>query len=429
LAWDVLLAVAAGAYADVALERALRDQPLQSQDRGLATELAYGAIRRRRWLDAWLDRLGKVPALKQPPKLRWLLHLGLYQLFWMQRIPASAAVNTSVELAKAVGLARLAPVVNGLLRAALRARDADEVLRLPEDPARRLALEHSLPDWFAKQLLDWRGEQAAEAVAAACNRVPSMDLRINQLRTSPAAVGDAFAAVGISTQVIPGCPQGLQVLEPSGDLRNWPGYHEGHWSVQDRAAQRVAPLLAPMQGERILDACAAPGGKATHLAELIGDQGEIWAVDRSAGRLQRVAANAARLGMGCLQALAADAADLATIRPQWHRFFERILIDAPCSGLGTLARHPDARWRITPASIDDLLPLQKQLLDGLLPLLAPGGRLVYATCTVHPAENGQQVSALLQTREDLELVAQNQHWQDAPEGGDGFYTAVLELRT
>lgn len=425
----MLLAVAAGAYADVALERALRDQPLQSQDRGLATELAYGAIRRRRWLDVWLDRLGKVPALKQPPKLRWLLHLGLYQLFWMQRIPASAAVNTSVELAKAVGLARLAPVVNGLLRAALRARDANEVLRLPEDPARRLALEHSLPDWFAKQLLDWRGEQAAEAVAAACNRVPSMDLRINQLRTSPAAVGDAFAAVGISTQVIPGCPQGLQVLEPSGDLRNWPGYYEGHWSVQDRAAQRVAPLLAPMPGERILDACAAPGGKATHLAELIGDQGEIWAVDRSAGRLQRVAANAARLGVGCLQALAADAADLATAKPQWHRFFERILIDAPCSGLGTLARHPDARWRITPASIDDLLPLQKQLLDGLLPLLAPGGRLVYATCTVHPAENGEQVSALLQTREDLELVAENQHWQDAPEGGDGFYTAVLELRT
>ena len=152
-------------------------------------------------------------------------------------------------------------------------------------------------------------------------------------------------------------------------------------------------------------------------------------MDRSAGRLQRVAANAARLGVGCLQALAADAADLATIRPQWHRCFERILIDAPCSGLGTLARHPDARWRITPASIDDLLPLQKQLLDGLLPLLAPGGRLVYATCTVHPAENGQQISALLQTREDLELVAENQHWQDAPEGGDGFYTAVLELRT
>jgi len=429
LAWDVLLAVAAGAYADVALERALRDQPLQSQDRSLATELAYGAIRRRRWLDAWLDRLGKVPALKQPPKLRWLLHLGLYQLFWMQRIPASAAVNTSVELAKAVGLARLAPVVNGLLRAALRARDADEALRLPEDPARRLALEHSLPDWLAKKLLEWRGESAAEAVAAACNRVPSMDLRINRLRISPAVVGDAFAAAGITTQSIPGCPQGLQVLEPSGDLRNWPGYQEGHWSVQDRAAQRVAPLLAPMPGQRILDACAAPGGKATHLAELIGDQGEVWAVDRSAGRLKRVAANDSRLGLTCLQAMAADATGLATARPQWHRFFESILIDAPCSGLGTLARHPDARWRISPTAIEDLLPLQKQLLDGLLPLLAPGGRLVYATCTVHPAENGQQVSALLQMREDLELVTENQHWQDAPEGGDGFYTAVLKLRT
>ena len=194
LAWEVLLAVAAGAYADVALERALRDKPLQGQDRGLATELAYGAIRRRRWLDAWLDRLGKVPALKQPPKLRWLLHLGLYQLFWMERIPASAAVNTSVELAKAVGLARLAPVVNGLLRAALRARDAGEVLAMPTDPAGSLALQHSLPEWFTALLLQWRGASGAAAVATACNQVPSLDLRINRLKTSPDQVVDALAS-------------------------------------------------------------------------------------------------------------------------------------------------------------------------------------------------------------------------------------------
>ena len=429
LAWDVLLAVAAGAYADVALERALRNQPLQGQDRGLATELAYGTIRRRRWLDAWLDRLGRVPALKQPPKLRWLLHLGLYQLFWMQRIPASAAVNTSVELAKSVGLARLAPVVNGLLRSALRAREAQEGLRMPVDPAERLALEQSLPDWFTRQLLAWRGERGAETVAAACNRVPAMDLRVNQLKTSPAAVVEAFTAVGISTQAIPGCPAGLELLEHSGDLRSCPGYHEGHWSVQDRAAQQVAPLLAPNAGMRILDACAAPGGKATHLAELMGDQGEVWAVDRSAGRLQMVAANAARLGVSCLKAMAADSAALSATMPQWQGAFDGILIDAPCSGLGTLARHPDARWRITPAAIDELLPLQAQLLRGVLPLLAPRGRLVYATCTVHPSENDAQISALLQSHDGFELVAEHQSWPDAPGGGDGFYTAVMQRRT
>ena len=146
LAWEVLQAVAAGAYADVALERALREHPLVGADRGLATELAYGAIRRRRPLDAWLDRLGKVPALKQPPKLRWLLHVGLYQLLWMERIPASAAVNTTVDLAKAVGLARLAPVVNGMLRSALRAQESGQLLDIPTDWAAALSLEHSLPD-------------------------------------------------------------------------------------------------------------------------------------------------------------------------------------------------------------------------------------------------------------------------------------------
>ena len=422
----MLLAVAAGAYADVALERALRDQPLQGPDRGLATELAYGSIRRRRWLDAWLDRLGKVPALKQPPKLRWLLHLGLYQLFWMERIPASAAVNTSVELAKAVGLARLAPVVNGLLRAALRARDAGEVLAMPTDPAGSLALQHSLPEWFTALLLQWRGASGAAAVATACNQVPSLDLRINRLKTSPDQVVDALAAVEIATRPIAGCPDGLEVLAHSGDLRRWPGYETGDWSVQDRAAQRVAPLLAPAPGQRILDACAAPGGKATHLAELIGDQGELWAVDRSAGRLQRVAANAARLGIGCLQAIAADAAELASTRPQWHGHFDGILIDAPCSGLGTLARHPDARWRITPEAIEGLLPLQAQLLKSLLPLLAPGGRLVYATCTVHPAENAEQIAALINTCPEWHRVSEQQSWPDPVEGGDGFYTAVLQ---
>ena len=422
----MLLAVAAGAYADVALERALRDQPLQGPDRGLATELAYGSIRRRRWLDAWLDRLGKVPALKQPPKLRWLLHLGLYQLFWMERIPALAAVNTSVELAKAVGLARLAPVVNGLLRAALRARDAGEVLAMPTDPAGSLALQHSLPEWFTALLLQWRGASGAAAVATACNQVPSLDLRINRLKTSPDQVADALAAAEITTRPIAGCPDGLEVLSHSGDLRRWPGYEAGDWSVQDRAAQRVAPLLAPAPGQRILDACAAPGGKATHLAELIGDQGELWAVDRSAGRLQRVAANAARLGIGCLQAIAADAAELASTRPQWHGHFDGILIDAPCSGLGTLARHPDARWRITPEAIEGLLPLQAQLLKSLLPLLAPGGRLVYATCTVHPAENAEQIAALINTCPEWHRVSEQQSWPDPVEGGDGFYTAVLQ---
>ena len=427
LAWDVLQAVAAGAYADVALERLLRERDLKPSDRGLVTELAYGAIRQRRYLDAWLDRLGKVPASKQPPKLRWLLHVGLYQLLLMERIPDSAAVNTAVELAKASkGLARLAPVVNGVLRAALRARDAGETLELPNDEAARLAQAHSLPDWFTQLLLDWRGSEGAEAVASACNRVPDLDLRVNRLRSSPQQVQQALAAAGIISEPIVDCPDGLRISDHSGDLRQWPGYAEGHWCVQDCSAQWIAPLLRPQPGDRILDACAAPGGKATHLAELVGDQAEIWAVDRSPGRLKRVASNAARLGLASINALAADATNLLGEHPQWRESFQRILIDAPCSGLGTLARHPDARWRVTPQSIRGLLPQQQALLDGLVPLLAPAGSLVYATCTIHPDENQAQVHALLKRHPTLRLEEESQRWPDQASGGDGFYSAVLQ---
>ena len=427
LAWDVLQAVAAGAYADVALERVLRERDLKPSDRGLVTELAYGAIRQRRTLDAWLDRLGKVPAEKQPPKLRWLLHVGLYQLLLMERIPDSAAVNTAVELAKtSKGLARLAPVVNGVLRAALRAREAGETLQRPNDLPAQLAQAHSLPDWFTQLLIEWRGAEGAAAVASACNRVPDLDLRVNRLRSSPAQVQQDLAAAGISSEPIVGCPDGLRISGHSGDLRQWPGYAEGHWCVQDCSAQWIAPLLDPQPGDRILDACAAPGGKATHVAELVGDQAEIWAVDRSAGRLKRVAANAARLGLASINALAADAANLLEQRPQWRESFQRILIDAPCSGLGTLARHPDARWRVTPQSIRGLLPQQQALLDGLLPLLAPQGVLVYATCTIHPDENQKQIQALLKRHPSLCLEQESQLWPDQASGGDGFYSAVLK---
>lgn len=425
LAWEVLEAVAAGAYADVALERALRGQGVSPADRGLVTELAYGAIRQRRCLDAWLDRLGKVPARKQPPRLRWLLHVGLYQLLFMERIPPAAAVNTSVELAKRHGLNRLAPVVNGLLRAALRAREAGETLPSPEDPALRLALNHSLPDWFCQELLGWCDLEQAEQIAQACNQVPTLDLRVNRLRSTPMEVTAALEAAGLTVVPIADCPDGLQVVGSGGDLRQWPGYEEGHWCVQDRAAQWVAPLLNPQPGDRILDACAAPGGKATHLAELMGDQGEVWAIDRSAGRLQRVAANAARLGTGCLQAMAADAAALLEQKPEWRGSFQRILLDAPCSGLGTLARHADARWRVSAESVAELVPLQARLLEAMLPLLAPGGTLVYATCTIHPSENSQQIAAFLKAHPALVLSHERQRWPD-PAGGDGFYAAVIK---
>ena len=431
LAWQVLQAVAAGAYADGALERELGRTPLAPVDRGLATELAYGAIRQRRLLDAWLDQLGKVPAERQPPKLRWLLHIGLYQLLASDRVPPSAAVSTTVELAKRGGLPRLAPVANGLLRAFLRRREAGDTLPLTSaqsaDPVLSLGVRHSLPDWLTRELLQWLPPERAEAFGSACNSPPSLDLRVNRLRSSPAAVQAALAGAGVEAIAIEGLPAGLTLKGRSGDLSRLPGFAEGYWCVQDRAAQRIAPLLDPQPGERILDACAAPGGKSTHLAELMGDQGLVLALDRGEARLRRVSRNAERLGLGSIAVQHGDATALVQQQPDLRASFDRILVDAPCSGLGTLARHADARWRIDPSSIDELVLLQRQLLDRLLPLLKPHGRLVYATCTVHPRENGQLLDAVLADHPELQLQQSWQLWPGEVAGaGDGFYAVLLQ---
>lgn len=431
LAWQVLQAVAAGAYADGALERELGRTPLAPVDRGLATELAYGAIRHRRLLDAWLDQLGKVPAERQPPKLRWLLHIGLYQLLASDRVPPSAAVSTTVELAKRGGLARLAPVANGMLRAFLRRREAGDRLPLTPaqsaDPVVSIGVRHSLPDWLTRELLEWLPPERVEAFGSACNSAPSLDLRVNCLRSSPAAVQAALAGAGVEAIPIEGLPSGLTLKARSGDLSRLPGFAEGYWCVQDRAAQRIAPLLDPQPGERILDACAAPGGKSTHLAELMGDQGLVLALDRGEARLRRVSRNAERLGLQSIAVQHGDATALAQEQPDLRASFDRILVDAPCSGLGTLARHADARWRIDPAAIDELVVLQRQLLDGLLPLLKPQGRLVYATCTVHPRENSQLMDAVLADHPELQLQRSWQLWPgEAAGAGDGFYAALLQ---
>jgi 16S rRNA (cytosine967-C5)-methyltransferase len=416
----VLEAVGDGAYADLALERELRRLPLAPADRALATDLAYGAIRQRRRLDAWIDRLGKMPALRQPPRLRWLLHVGLQQLLAMDRVPPSAAVSTTVELAKRQRLANLAPVVNGVLRAALRAREAGDDLPLPADPSARLALEQSWPEPLLAHLWPQLGAERCTALALASNHIPAIDLRVNRLRGSRDGVLAAFHAAGVDARPLDDLPDAIALGPRPGPLARLPGFAEGHWSVQDRAAQRIAPLLQPRAGQRLLDACAAPGGKATHLAELLGDEGHVVALDCAERRLERLEANARRLGLACLLPVRGDATSLHD--PDG---FDGVLLDVPCSGLGTLARHPDARWGLSPASWDELLPLQAALLDRAAGLLRTGGRLVYATCTLHPAENEGQVEAFLvrhpgwQLRQSLEL------WPGV-EGGDGFYAAVLE---
>ena len=424
-ALEVIEAVGGGAFADVALERVFKRYSFKSIDKALVTELSYGAIRQRYFLDLWIDFLGKVSAKKQPPRLRWLLHLGLYQILKMERIPPSASINTTVELTKTFHLPKLTPVVNGILRSALRRKQRGLLLPKSKNPSLELAKNESLPLWLADELITWKGVEDANKIAQAFNSISPIDIRVNKLRADIENVKEIFDSFGIKNKLIPGCSHGLEVPAGVGEPKKWPGYEEGKWSVQDRSSQLIAPSLGPLPGEKILDACAAPGGKSTHIAELTNNKCNLWSVDRSFQRSKKILANAERLGTKCLQPLVADSNELLVKHPEWMGFFDRILIDAPCSGLGTLSRHPDARWRMNKDNIHELVALQRKLLNSLSPLLKRGGKLVYSTCTIHPDENFNQVENFLQLNSEFLLEYEKQIWPGDEDNGDGFYIAVL----
>jgi 16S rRNA (cytosine967-C5)-methyltransferase len=405
IALDALRSIQHGAFADVAVDKALRQSELGTADRRLVTELVYGSIRRQRTLDALIDQLAKKKT--QPPDLRLILHLGLYQLRYLNQIPASAAVNTTVNLAKQTGYSGLAGFVNGLLRQYVRLSQTQaEPLILPEDPIARLAIQQSYPDWIVQVWADQFGIEAAEQLCEWLNRPPHIDLRINPLKTTIAQVETALQSTGIAVQRVPPLPQALRLPPSVGAIQQLPGFAEGWWTVQDSSAQLVSHLLDPQPGETVIDVCAAPGGKTTHIAELMQDQGVIWGCDRHASRLRKLQQNADRLHLRSILLQVGDSRQMAISQP-FAQSADRVLLDAPCSGLGTLHRHADARWRQTPDTVKALAQLQAELLHQAATWVKPNGVLVYATCTLHPAENEAIVQSFLQQHSGWQIDRPN----------------------
>ncbi len=395
-----LLSVQRGAFADVALDQLLHRSDLSEADRRLVTELVYGCVRRSRTLDALITQLAKKPADQQPPKLRLILHLGLYQLRYLNQIPPAAAVDTTVSLARQNGLSGLTGFVNGLLRQYLRLKEqSPDPLQLPSDPVSRIAVQHSFPEWIVEVWRSQFGLETAEQLCEWLNRSPHIDLRVNPLLTTLERVEAAMQEVGIAVSRIPGLPQALRLPSGAGAVQRLPGFSEGWWSVQDGSAQLVGHLLGPQPGETVIDACAAPGGKTTHIAELMGDRGVVWGCDRNASRLKKLTENAHRLKLQSIQLRVGDSRSFEDFRSH----ADRVLLDAPCSGLGTLHRHADARWRQTPDSVQQLAQLQTELLIEATTWVKPGGVLVYSTCTLHPDENEAVVQAFLSQHPDWQI--------------------------
>ena len=385
LALKILLEIdRKNSYTDVALNRALNQSNLSSSDRSLCTELVYGIIRHQRTLDSLIDQLGKKKAQQQPPNLRRILHIGLYQLRYLDHIPPSAAVNTSVDLAKDNKLQRLSGVVNGILRQYIRTTQGNhDPLILPNDTLKKLAIQYSFPDWIIETWLQKWGEETTEKMCHWFNQSPNIDIRVNPLKTNLETLQTQLTSAGVNVTPLGRFPCALRLKGKIGTIPTLPGFSQGHWTVQDTSAQLVSYFLDPQPGETIIDACAAPGGKTTHIAELMGDQGTIFACDRTPSRLKKVQENAQRLELNCIETVVGDSRYLQ----QFINKGDRVLVDVPCSGLGTLHRHPDIRWRQTPENIRELTSLQLEILNQAAQWVKPQGTLVYSTCTLNPPEN------------------------------------------
>ncbi len=396
IAFDVLRRVATqDAYADELL-RAELEETVGRADARLATELTLGVLRWQRLLDFLIDRYLSKPTKTLDIEVRIALRLGMYQLRFLERVPAHAAVHDSVELVKRARKRSATVLVNAVLRKATqeakqfpRTREAIEAL-LPKDlsPAERLGILQSHPTWMVERWLHNLGEESARALLAADNRVPAVSCYLLDVQRRDAALA-SFEKAGC--EVGPGL-----LLRSAWTLQGGnPGASEavqrGWVALQDEASQAVAYLLAVEPGETVLDLCAAPGGKTLLLAQAAGPQGRVIAADLHEHRVRAMAERFNSAGIRNIQTCQVD----GTQPLPFDRPFDRILVDAPCSGTGTLARHPEIRWRLRPEDISDLHARQVRLLRNALNYLAPGGRLVYSTCSLEPEENELVVSEVL----------------------------------
>lgn len=380
-------------------------------------DLVLGTLRRYGWGDCVLGVLMPRPATD--PMLRAYLQVVLYRLD-TRRDQAHAIVHQGVEGIARLERGRYKALANAVLRNFLRREEEVRRAVAADEQARA-----QYPQWWLDLLRAAYGSEAEPAIQAG-NGLPPFSLRVNRRRALRATVLDSFAAAGIAARALG--EEAIQ-LERSLPVDQIPGYREGWWSVQDAAAQRAAHLLGPRAGERILDACAAPGGKTAHLAELADL--DLTALDVDRRRTSRIATNLERLGLHA-KILVGDAGDPGS---WWDRRpFDRILLDAPCSASGIVRRHPDAKWLRRPEDLSSFAQQQQRLLDALWPLLAPGGTLLYATCSVFPVENRQQVDAFLNRHRDARLLPAAA--EDGDRGSvlqllpsamhDGFFYARLE---
>jgi 16S rRNA (cytosine967-C5)-methyltransferase len=381
-----------GAYVNLVLNRVISGLSLSDPERSLLTELCYGVYQRLNTLDWVLSLYLKQPLQKLTPWIRNILRMGAYQILYLDRIPEAAVVDESVKLAHRYGHKGVAGLVNAVLRKVSRPGEGLPWPSLQEEAVQYLSLYYSYPPWMVERWLDNLGLEETEAFCAAGNLVPPLTVRTNTLRLTRESLKKILLEEGVEASECLYAPEGLE-LKLSGKLTKLQSFREGFFQVQGESSMLVAPLLNPQPGEAVLDYCSAPGGKTLHLSILMSNKGTVVATDLYPHRLKLVERAARRQGADIV---VTERLDGRRLPPEKHSFFDRVLLDAPCSGLGVLRRKPDLKWSRKPEDITALTELQLQLLEGAFAALRPGGVLLYSACTIEPEETTAVISRFLQ---------------------------------
>ncbi|KJS81461.1 MAG: hypothetical protein JM58_16855 [Peptococcaceae bacterium BICA1-8] len=388
------------AYANIALDKAFSQFQLDDpRDKGLATELVYGCIKYKGHLDWVVNKFAKPQVNKMAPWIRNIIRLGLYQIMFLDKVPVSAAINESVKLAKKYGHQGTVKFVNGVLRNIERNRQKINYPSLAKEPVQHISIVYSFPVWLVER---WIGEFGVENTIKLCvffNNPSPLWIRTNTLQTTRNGLKEALEAQAVNCQESMKTPEGLRIIN-SVDISKIEAFKAGLFTVQDESSMLVSHILSPQAGQRILDVCSGPGGKTSHLAQLMNNDGEIIAFDVHEHRLELIRETCERLGITIVKTVLQDARAATQIVLEQ---VDAVLVDAPCTGLGVLGRRPDARWRKKPEDIAELEHIQKEILKEASRLVKSGGALVYSTCTINQEENINVINDFLKDNPDFSL--------------------------
>ncbi len=417
---------------DSILEDILEADDLSKRDRALVHALVYGVLRWRGHLNWLIGRFSRTPLNRIEPRILNILRIGLFQIVYLDKIPVSAAVNTSVEMAKAFAAPWVIRFVNALLRNAAREYKTVSFPDPDKDPVYALSVEKSFPKWLIERWAARFGIKETAEICDAVNEIPPITVRANTLKTTRDDLSKAIEEDVEQMKMTSYAADGISFFNPKMAIAEMKAFRDGWFQVQDEAAQRVTLLLDPQPGEAILDACAGLGGKTGHIAQQMKNQGHIAAADHDERKLSRLKTDMERLGVSIVTTCIQDLNNPFTSHSSLLNFhlngFDRVLLDAPCSGLGVLRRNPDAKWSVSKKNLTRCRDRQIRFMNHLAELVKPSGVLVYAVCSTEPEENEEVITAFLEQHPEFETESEPLKTFPHKDNMDGFFSVRMKKK-